>query len=77
MYVECVCASVCVCNQWGPRGSSVVISFSCGQCLSMRMGRFGSAHVVFAFVSVITLIDTEKAQMHAFVITGLQLIFLP
>lgn len=46
-------------------------------CLCVHMVQFASAHVVRAFVSVITLIDTEKAQMHASVIIGRQLIFSP
>ena len=46
-------------------------------CLCVRMGGFASAHVVRAFVSAITLIDSEKAQMHAIVIIGHQLIFSP
>ena len=40
-------------------------------------GSLASAHVARAFVSVITLIDGEKAQMHAIVIIGHQLIFSP
>lgn len=43
--------------------------------LCVHAGRFASSHVACAFVSVITLIDTEKAQMHAIVIIGYQLIF--
>lgn len=46
-------------------------------CLCMHMVHFASAHVVRAFVSVITLIDTEKTQMHAIVIIRRQLIISP
>ncbi len=67
---------VCVYEWWGgERLLSSDIFFLWLVCMCMHMGRFASSHVVCAFVSVITLIDTEKAQMHAIVIIGHQLIF--
>lgn len=67
-----------MCEWWG--GERLLCSdifFLWPVCMCVHMGRFASSHAVFAFVSVITLIDTEKAQMHAIVIIGHQLIFSP
>lgn len=50
------------------------IFFLCPVCLHVHMARSASAHVVGAFVSAITLIDSEKARTHAIVIIGRQLI---
>lgn len=43
-------------------------------CLHMHMVPSARAYVAGAFVSAITLIDSEKARTHAIVIIGCQLI---
>lgn len=55
----------------------LVIFFLWPVCMCVDMGRFESSHAVFAIVSVISLIVSEKEQMHAIVIIGHQLIFSP
>lgn len=71
----------CVCvNDGGGVGASFLSSdifFLWPVCLYVHMVQFASAHVVRVFVAAIILIDTEKAQMHAIVIIGRQLIFSP
>lgn len=54
-------------------GGGSEIFFLLPVCLHMHMVPSASAHVAGAFVSAITLIDSEKARTHAIVITGRQL----
>ena len=52
-----------------------MISFSCGRRVLVRA--YGSLCERVPLFSVITLIDTEKAQMRAIVIIGRRLIISP